>query len=121
MRSPISHGVWPPAACRHASTSRAALLYDENRLTRDVDASIVAGCEEVMAVVREIADERQWPSTWLNEHATAYLPSGSDRRVSVVFEDSHLSVVAASARHMIAWKARSAGRTDEAVGSTGER
>ena len=90
-----------------------ALLYDESRLTRDVDASIVAGNDEMMAAVREIARERQWPTTWLNEQAMVYMPAENARRGAAAFEDPHLSVVAASVEHMIAMKARSARRTDE--------
>lgn len=96
-----------------AGGAAMALLYDELRLTRDVDASISVGYGEVMRAAHEIARERGWPSTWINEQATMYMPPERDRRGAIAFERPSLSVVAASAEHMIAMKARSARRTDE--------
>ena len=90
-----------------------ALAYDEKRLTRDVDASIVAGYDEVMQAALEIARERGWPTTWINEQATMYMPPEHDRHGTIAYEQPSLTVVAASVEHMIAMKARSARRTDE--------
>ena len=90
-----------------------ALAYDEKRLTRDVDASIVAGYDEVMTAAHEIARERGWPTTWLNEQATMYMPPENERIGAIVYEHPSLSVVAASIEHMISMKARSARRTDQ--------
>lgn len=90
-----------------------ALLYDESRLTRDVDAAIVAGYDEIMRAAGEIARERGWPTTWINEQATAYMPPEHERHGATVYEHPCLSVVAASPQHMIAMKARSARRTDQ--------
>ncbi len=96
-----------------AGGAAMALAYDESRLTRDVDASIVAGYDEIMTAAREIARERGWPTTWINEQATAYMPPEHERHGAVVYEHPCLCVVAASVGHMIAMKARSARRTDQ--------
>jgi len=96
-----------------AGGAAMALMYDEHRLTRDVDASISAGYDEVMRAAHEIARERGWPTTWINEQATMYMPPELDRHGAIAYEQPGLSVVAASVEHMIAMKARSARRTDE--------
>lgn len=96
-----------------AGGAAMALMYDENRLTRDVDASISAGYDEVMTAAHEMARERDWPTTWINEQATMYMPPEQDRHGAIAYEHPSLSVVVASAEQMIAMKARSARRTDE--------
>lgn len=96
-----------------AGGAAMALLYDEHRLTRDIDASISAGYDEVMQAALDISRERGWPSTWINEQATMYMPPERDRHGAIAYEQPGLSVVAASVEHMIAMKARSARRTDE--------
>lgn len=96
-----------------AGGAAMALMYDEHRLTRDVDASISAGYDEVMRATHDIARERGWPTTWINEQATMYMPPEHDRHGAIAYEQPGLSVVAASVEHMIAMKARSARRTDE--------
>ena len=96
-----------------AGGAAMALMHDEGRLTRDVDASITFGYEDVIQEVHEIARERGWPTTWLNEQATMYMPPESERHGAIAHERPGLSVVVASVEHMIAMKARSARRTDE--------
>ena len=96
-----------------AGDAAMELMYDEHRLTRDVDASITAGYDEVMRAAHDIARERGWPTTWINEQATRYMPPEHDRHGVIAYEQPGLSVVAASVEHMIAMKARSARRTDE--------
>ena len=96
-----------------AGGAAMALMYDEQRLTRDVDASISAGYDEVMGAAHDIARERGWPTTWINEQATMYMPPERDRHGAIAYEQPSLTVVAASVEHMIAMKARSARRTDE--------
>ncbi|WP_419932248.1 hypothetical protein [Candidatus Poriferisodalis sp.] len=66
----------------------------------------------VIEAVLAIARERSWPTTWLNEQATPYMPSPDRREAIAVLEHPHLIVAAASAAHMQAMKTRSARRTD---------
>ncbi|WP_419842683.1 nucleotidyl transferase [Candidatus Poriferisodalis sp.] len=97
-----------------AGGAAMALAYDENRLTRDVDAAIEAGWDEVTTAAHAIAAERGWPASWLKEQATAYMPPPAGRCGRVVFEHANLTVCAASPEQMLAMKARSARRVDEA-------
>lgn len=93
-----------------------ALAYDSDKLTRDIDAAIVEGHGAVIRAVREIAFSREWPTTWLNEQATPYMPTVPDRHAQVVFDHPSLKVVAASPLHMLAMKVRAARSSD--VGDT---
>ena len=62
--------------------------------------------------VNEIAAERGWPSTWLNEQATSYMPRGTDHESRVVFDHPALRVLAASPEHLLAMKVMAARRMD---------
>lgn len=88
------------------------LAYDAERATRDLDTAILDGYEAVMSIAGEMARERGWPSTWLNEQATPYMPAAEHRHGLEVFEHPYLTVIAASPQHMLAMKARAARRTD---------
>ena len=89
-----------------------ALAYDADRLTRDIDAAITHGHGAVIDAVRAVARERGWPTTWLNEQATAYMPTVPDRHSQVVFDHPALQVSVASPGHMLGMKARSARAQD---------
>jgi len=54
------------------------LAYDADRATRDIDAVILDHHGPVIAAVREIGRDRGWPSSWLNEQGSAYVPRGSE-------------------------------------------
>lgn len=89
-----------------------ALAYDSDKLTRDIDAAIIEGHGSVIEAVRDIARARGWPSTWLNEQATPYLPTAPDRHSNVVFDHPALKVMAASPEHLLAMKVRAARSSD---------
>ena len=95
-----------------AGGAAMALAYDADRLTRDIDAAITHGHGALMEEVRCIARARRWPTTWLNEQASFYMPPAPDRHGEVVFDHPALVVTVASAAHMLAMKARSARATD---------
>ena len=95
-----------------AGGAAMALAYDAERLTRDIDAAILHGHNAVMNAVRAVAGARGWPSTWLNEQATTYMPQVPDRHSQVVFDHSALQVAVASPAHMLAMKARAARAQD---------
>ena len=88
------------------------LAHGTSHATRDIDASIEGDYEAVTEAVLAIARERNWPTTWLNEQATPYMPSPSRRESVTVLEHPSLIVAAASAAQMLAMKARAARRTD---------
>ena len=96
-----------------AGGAAMALAHTHGRTTRFIDASFEDGYGDVIPLVREIAAERGWPRSWLNDQATPYMPPEHERRGDTVFESTHLTVVAASAEHLLAMKTRSARRTDE--------
>lgn len=54
--------------------------------------------------VDEIAAERKWPYTWLNEGPRQFFPHGDDPEAVTVFDQPGLLVKAASPRVLIAMK-----------------
>ena len=89
-----------------------AFAYDADRLTRDLDVAVTAGHSELFAAVHEVAAQRGWMRTWLNDQVTVYLPRTADAHGSVVLDHPGLVVTAASPRHLLAMKARSARESD---------
>ncbi len=89
-----------------------ALAYDAERSTRDIDAVAIDNHSAVMSAVREVAIRHGWPSTWLNEQATAYAPVGVARGARAVFDHPSLRVLAASPEHLLSMKARAARAVD---------
>lgn len=95
-----------------AGGAAMVLAHGADHATRDIDVAIVDGYEIVTEQAACIARERGWPTTWLNEQATPYMPPPELRQGKVVLEHPGLVVTAASAQHMLAMKARAARRTD---------
>ena len=89
------------------------LANQADRLTRDIDAWIEEGYGAVMEAAQQIARARGWPSTWINEQATTYMPPAHRRRGAVVFDHPALKVIAATNDHLLAMKARAARPVDE--------
>jgi hypothetical protein len=94
-----------------------SLAFDARRATRDVDALFTPHgvvLEEAQAVARELG----LPRSWLNEQASVYISTRSDREARPVFEHRGLRVSAASPSHLLAMKILSARRyadLDDAV------
>jgi len=95
-----------------ADGAAMVLAHGSDRMTVDIDSSIDSGYQEVTGIARQIAAERGWTSTWVNEQATVYMPAAERRTGPVVFDHPALQVVAASAPQMLAMKARAARVTD---------
>ena len=89
-----------------------ALAFRRSRRTFDVDALILEGHGAVLEASREVARQRGWPDSWLNEQATTYLPLNPDQRAKTVFASSHLVVTGASPEHLLAMKLRSGRQAD---------
>ncbi len=83
------------------------LAYDRARLTRDIDA-VWDATDAVADVIVEIAQERSLPRDWLNDRVRPMLPRVFDEGQSEILNLPGLAVTVASARHMIAMKARAA-------------
>lgn len=79
-----------------------ALAYDQDRLTRDVDALFVPA-----PIVRQIAEEisaaHGFEPDWLNDAAKGFLP-GDDARPVTVFESESLLVQVPSPEYLLAMK-----------------
>jgi len=89
-----------------------SLAYDATRVTRDIDGVILDGHGALMDAVQSVARSRGLPGSWLNEQASAYIPSDADPRGRVVFDHPSLRVIAASPERLLAMKVRAARRTD---------
>jgi hypothetical protein len=89
-----------------------ALLYDERRVTRDIDSVILEGHGPLTEAVRAIARERGLPSSWLNEQASAYVSTRPDPGTARVFDHPNLVVAAASPQHLLAMKLGAARASD---------
>ena len=84
----------------------------QRQADRDIDAAIIDGHGSVIRAVQEIARARGWPTTWLNEQATPYMPPAPDHHAQVVLDHPALKVLVASPLHMLAMKVRAARSTD---------
>ncbi len=83
------------------------LAFDRERLTRDVDA-VWDTTEPVAEAIAEVAEERGLPRDWLNDRVRPMLPRVLDEGQVEMLSVPGLAVSVASARHMIAMKARAA-------------
>ena len=86
------------------------MAYQRDRAPHEVGARIDDGHQAVLTAVSTIARRHGLPTTWLNEQATAYLPSAPDQRAPVVFDSPHLVITGASAEHLLAMKLEAARR-----------
>lgn len=79
------------------------LAYDPDRTaTCGIDAQF-SPYTPMMTVIREIANENGWPTTWLNDQAVSYVarnPGGGDR----VFDHPYLQVNVTPPDHLLAMK-----------------
>lgn len=88
------------------------LAYEPDRAsTRDIDA-MFSPDTAVTKAVRDIARERRWPSTWLNNQASVYA-SRTPGEGPRVFDHPHLQVMATPADHLLAMKALAARATSD--------
>ena len=92
-----------------------ALAHDGKRVIADVDSHIRRGRDAVTRAVTEIADEEGLSRYLLNEAVTMrHLPEDPDRGERQVYANSHLTIVGASTKRMIAMKLH-AGRPPDLV------
>ena len=84
------------------------LAHSVNRATQDIDAAFEEGYAAIIDAARDVAERRGWPRSWLNEGATVYMPRRDQRHGSIIFDHPALTVIAATAEHMLAMKATAA-------------
>ena len=89
-----------------------ALLFDTERVTRDVDGLILQGHGPLTKAAQRIAGELGLPRGWLNEGVAAHLSTQPDPGRAVIFDHPHLLIYASSTEHMLALKARAARAQD---------
>lgn len=79
------------------------LAYNPDRAsTRDIDAQFTPD-GPMVAAIREIANEKHWPSTWLNNQAVVYA-SRTPGEGPRIFDHPHLQVAATPPDHLLAMK-----------------
>lgn len=79
------------------------LAYDPTRdATHDIDA-LFSPDGPMTTAIREVANERGWPSTWLNNQAAGYI-SRAPGQGSIVFDHPYLEVAATPPEHLLAMK-----------------
>lgn len=89
------------------------LAYHPDRVaTRDIDAQF-APDGPMLAAIREVAREKHWPTTWLNNQAVGYA-SRTPGEGPRIFDHPHLQVVATPPDHLLAMKALAARATRDA-------
>lgn len=78
------------------------LAFDSRSITRDIDA-LFSPDGPMRDVVREIAAEKGWPSTWLNDQAAMYV-ARKPGLGAVVFDHPFLQVMSTPLEHLLAMK-----------------
>lgn len=91
-----------PASLFVVGGAAMALLYDAERLTRDLD-SVFFPAPAVREVAAIIADKHGLDEDWINDGVKGFLPSLPDEG-EIVFETPWLRVRVASAPYMLAMK-----------------
>jgi hypothetical protein len=89
------------------------LAYQARVATRDIDAVFVPDTE-VLDAAREVARERGWPRTWLNDQASAYVSALPDQDRRLVLEAPGIRCMAASPERLLAMKVLAARRAQDA-------
>lgn len=83
------------------------LAFDARKATRDVDA-IFSPHGVVVDEAQAVAREMGFPPSWLNDQVSVYVSRVRDEGQASVYDHPNLRVRAASARHLLAMKARAA-------------
>lgn len=78
------------------------LTFDARTITRDIDALFTPD-GPMRAAIAEIAAEKGWPSTWLNNQACMYM-ARQPGRGATVFDHPYLQVMTTPAEHLLAMK-----------------
>jgi predicted nucleotidyltransferase len=95
------------------SVAAMVMAYRARPATRDIDAVFVPDTE-VMDAAGEVARERGWPRSWLNNQASSYVNRLPDRGRNLVLEAPGIRCMAASPEHLLAMKVMAARRIQDA-------
>jgi hypothetical protein len=89
------------------------IAYQARPATRDIDA-VFAPDTEVHEAAWEVARERGWPRSWLNDQASTYLSRVPDRGRRLILEAPGIRCMAASPEHLLAMKVMAARQIQDA-------
>ena len=81
-----------------------AVAYDARPSTRDVDAIFHPSSEVRAAAIRVAEANDNVPNDWLNDGVKEFLPGDDKGETSVIYDNEHLTVRAASAEYLLATK-----------------
>jgi Nucleotidyltransferase of unknown function (DUF6036) len=88
------------------------IAYKARPATRDIDA-VFEPDTEVLAAAHEVARERRWPRSWLNNQASVYLSQLPDRGRRVILDEPGIRCMAASPEHLLAMKVMAARQSQD--------
>jgi hypothetical protein len=83
------------------------IAYKARPATRDIDA-VFEPDTEVLDAAQEVARERRWPRSWLNNQASVYLSQRPDHGRRLILEAPGIRCMAASPEHLLAMKVMAA-------------
>ena len=86
------------------SGAAMSLAFDAGRITMDIDGRIVEGHDAITKTAQEMATDRGWPGSWLNEQASSFITRKKDERQRTLFQSPNLLVTGASPEHLLAIK-----------------
>jgi hypothetical protein len=88
------------------------IAYKARPSTRDIDA-VFEPDTEVLSAAEEVARERRWPRSWLNNQASGYLSRQPDRGRRLIVEAPGIRCMAASPEHLLAMKVMAARQSQD--------
>lgn len=94
-------------------TAPMLLAYHSRTITGDID-TIFAPNRPIIDTICEVAREKHWPSSWLNNHV-AFNAARSPGEAESVFDHPHLQVMATPAEHLLAMKVLAARPVQDAA------
>lgn len=88
------------------------MAYKARPATRDIDA-VFEPDTEVLEAAQEVARERGWPRSWLNNQASGFVSRRPDAGRRVILEEPGIRCMVASPEHLLAMKVMAARQTQD--------
>ncbi|MBO0686741.1 MAG: hypothetical protein J2P45_26640, partial [Candidatus Dormibacteraeota bacterium] len=89
------------------------MAYKARPATRDIDA-VFEPDTEVLGAAQEVARERRWPRSWLNNQASGFVSRLPDHGGRVILEEPGIRCMVASPEHLLAMKVMAARQSQDA-------
>jgi hypothetical protein len=102
------HAQDPPSGLRIIGGAALSLRYFEREATVDIDAHPIGDAGRVLAASRAVAEDNGWPSDWLNNAASGFIPEYGRAALSweTLYDRDGVTIQVASAEAMLAMKLR---------------